>query len=237
MIYLSVKLNETTPTSSLYRSGDGGKNYTASKSHEGQYSNVRVSDTGETIMAFDNWLGYLEVGNGSTNTWLQHNLFSDKTRNLGEISGDGQTLIAGGSNSFVVSSNGGKNWVKRSIAGKIITSGGVSQDGSLIVVSTSAKDIYTSSDKGATWNLKESLGSDATIKRVAVSDTGRVVVIRTSDPTIYVSDDQATSWGKIASPNAGRWNTMNLSGDGKTIVSTMGGTSALGTMYITKIDG
>lgn len=185
------------------------------------------SADGKILLAGGDTSGYLRISTNGGDTWTtRKDLGSGRWRSI-DISLDGKTIIA--SNIYVgiwISTDSGKNWQMKSELGKehqsvhawhAVT---VSDDGTkMATIDGHNGYLYTSSDSGATWVKRDSLG---TAKRygLATSGDGKHMVTAEYLGDVYVSNDYGATWQQKVGSGPGGWYYFSSSADGQKLAAS-----------------
>ena len=156
-------------------------------------------------------------------SWSATNLPSSVLPRL-KVSADGTRVVAFGSSSPEVSSDGGATWSDLGV-GKSANDVALSADGSVVIVATvtsslgSNIELFDASGSRVLLN-GESIGSFTELRMVSVSADMRTLVTGNYDGKLYVSTDGGVSWS-ASEPN-GRWFSAAVSANGQQLAATGG---------------
>lgn len=141
------------------------------------------------------------------------------------MSGDGQTIVAGGYTSNLwVSTDGGNSWNEDTSIGQAhpYKSIAISADGQYVAAAAynnfNTPYLFYSTDYGATFTQKNFAYSKA--DGIAISDDGQIIAVAHNSPNIYnipVSTDGGDTW--TDGNQAGEWRSIAMSADGTKMIA------------------
>ena len=218
----------------LYTSTDYGATWTARESAR-NWTSVTSSADGSRLVATAELGGgqYIYISVDSGVTWSASGIQSNWASVAS--SSDGSKLVAGlqGSTfgSFIYqSADFGATWSLMPQTGQPISSVASSADGSKLVVlgwdpmGGTSKQLYTSFDYGATWNLGRIFtghaftGGAIADTAIASSSDGTKLVVAINGGQLYTSSDSGVTW--TARESIRNWTSVALSSDGNKVVAT-----------------
>lgn len=218
---------------------------------------LMLSGDGKSLTAAsdDSRGGSVYTSANSGQTWTRQTIIGNGNWSALAASGDGRVILAAQYDYGVLSlsTDYGKTWKQQSISAAY--SGwyniGVSKDGSTLVATdtygTTNWDggyAYISTDYGETWVQQTELGArywiDWRSGTTSVSDDGKTIVIGDTYGAdwndwdggyIYITKDRGAHWEPALSLGANNWISVNVSGDGKTIIAASGNGSTGGAIF------
>lgn len=139
------------------------------------------------------------------------------------MSSDGTTLASVGSNSVLVSNNGGVTWTWHTPDNNSSTSWSsvaISGDGTRIAAVSQGGTgrLYMSSDGGTTW-VQSSAVSLSGWQSVSMSNDGTYLVAAPAHDVIRTSSDSGSAWTTRDSSGTHAWDEVAISADGQRIVA------------------
>lgn len=233
--------NRGTPTeSTLFKSTNGGANWSSVSPAGAVWTNIVCSANGEVVLAANsssansiyNQRCIYSINGGST--WTIVSAFTQQSQNTGfDMSADGSRMyvIALGANSLPMrrSTNTGSTW--STITGNFrFYKVRCSDDGLTVIagraVSSGTTYPYISKDGGTTWNDVTGVPARANWADCAISGDGQTIAVSSGSlgtGTIWASADGGTNWSEQTSAGTRLWLSMVINSNGTRIIA--GGTS------------
>jgi hypothetical protein len=233
ILYCAVEEDAGGTNTKLYKSTDGGLNWTVTGSPTLSWGRIKCNYNGSIVIASE-ISGSLYVSRNGGTTWQPQSGTGSHAWNSLYLSDDGRVLVAGVAGGFLyVSVNSGANWTPRGPS-RIWQSVSGSSDGSTMCATAftlaGTTPVFLSSDFGTTWAAPSSppIPSDGSSPQSATSINGNkfAVVQSTTPGFLYVSQDGGVTWARSGSP-VGQRLGVAMTPDGTTIL--LGG--AGGTLY------
>lgn len=190
----------------------------------GTWRTADISGDGLTMVAsaFDSTIRLSKNGG---NTWTT--IAAPWTQpQAAAIDQTGQNIIVTANQGFI-SNDGGSSFASQTIGGICCgESVAISGDGNTIValddrgnVSVDGGYVYTSSDAGASWTARTSMGIDYW-RAAAVSENGTFMMVASNNGRIFTSSNSGVSWTQRTIPGAGTyesWEDAAMSSDGQVV--------------------
>ena len=230
---------DTIENKYVFLSSDYGETWTKKDTGiagAGYWSDLVGSSNGAILVAA-RYSGGMYKSSNYGETWTSVATFPNvATMSLG-MSGDGTIIASCGVNAenIMVSTNSGTSWTKTGPAQGInhnFTEISVSRDGQTMIVADNLKTtLFVSTNFGASWVEKTSLGSLA-FKACHVTKDGSLMVAGVSPGSIYTSTNTGNTWIERTSAGSGNWGYLTGSYDGKILYAVDHNTS--GKIHISK---
>ena len=182
-------------TQGLYRSIDGGTNWSKTGLSADNFWGVSTSSNGTIVLAVT-YSGTIYISSNSGSSFNQKTPPAGSTNLRGTaISSDGTKMYIAAGNGILVSTDSGSTWSLKSITGSGPYEISTSSDGSKVATSLySSATIMYSSDYGSTWTSKSPLGSASTYGISMSGDGSRLVVPRYTTNQVFYSADSGDHW-------------------------------------------
>jgi len=222
----------------LYTSNDAGVTWTQRISDTARnYNDVAVSRNGSILLAggqitlSDRISGLLGSTDGGVN-WTPFARFSNHySWSSVALSADGSHMVAAGNNAvlgstyFYISSDGGTTWATSTLGAAQWQTVAMSDDGSVILVTTLYDYMHVSMDYGATWATSTSAGQRQWYG-ADVSADGTKMVAAVGGDGVWTSSDSGATWVEQVDAGVAAWRSASMSADGMEIVVSSGGSSS-----------
>ncbi len=110
-----------------------------------------------------------------------------------------------------------------------------SADGQKLALTTGGGYIYTSTDAGTSWQVRESAGVRNWLAIDASSDGTRLIAASGQNGDyVYVSTDSGATWAPEVQLGTGMWKDVALSDDGAVMLATASEAASQGFVYVSR---
>jgi len=233
-VYYTYNANNRDPSYWIY-SGTPDSRGSSTGAELRQYSYIYTSATGSSVLGLGTYVNATwnsTVDTGSN--WSKYNYANVSSYVGGAMSQNGKVMAYLGSSGLYVSTDGtGKNFASRTIpAGETLTSTNLSNDGSVMTLTSSQGNGYVSQDKGVTWTKIAKPASVTGALQLSVAKSGRILMHGSTDSKLYVSDDAGATFNEVSGIDATGWTMTRITGNGDKFVASVGAKFYTGTITL-----
>ncbi len=223
-----TKLIGTVENGKLMRSTDSGVTWTEVTSLGDQnWYGVFGTPDGQKVMATVA-RGPVFLSNDYGVTWTRLTSLGERWWSDGAMSADGQQIMFVGNADvpngdpdvgyIYRSTNGGSTWTLTNMA-RYPSSATMSRDGRYRAFGEYSLKLYTSSDFGVTWTVRDS-GADRYYTELTSSDSGQYMYAATLYDKVLRSTDYGVTWSQLSVLPHQTYRNVRTSSDGKRVIAS-----------------
>lgn len=233
-VYYTYTANNTDPSTWIYLGTPDSKGGSTDAELR-RYSYVYTSTTGSSLLALSDYVN--TQWNSTVNTgssWNKYNYANVNPYVGGAMSDNGKVMAYLGSKALYISSDGtGKNFASRPVpTGVTFTSIDISNDGSVMTLTSSQGNGYVSQDKGATWTTITKPDSVTGAMQLSVAKSGRILMHGSTDSKLYISDDAGATFNEVSGVDATGWTMTRITGNGDKFIASVAAKFYTGTITV-----
>ncbi len=231
------RMYASTYDNDFYRSVDHGVTWqhsTLPAPKETGFTSIATSADGATILLGNRTGtgngspgGYMYLSKDGGDTWRMVNYPTLNGRGGVSVSADGMTLTGYYAGDLLVSTNGGASWNNQRVMGAFHADGVEStvggekiiladQGGTQVTKPLPQGQLFTSTDKGASWTKS---GPSGFWKDLSMSADASKIALAPWAGYVTVSVDSGATWTELKSLGSDNWDSVTVSADGSTFAA------------------